>query len=314
LLETSILGKLPLRVGDEKDTDEAADTVGATSLRLEHVKVGSVEIEFDFLGKDSVRYHNKVQFDINTLRNVKEFCEGKAKTDLIFDGIDSSDVNQFFDQVLPGLTAKQFRTAYGSLLLAAALKAKDLDKTMKEGRKVEYFTEKNLEVAIKLNHQSAVSAAYDTSLDNMKATLASLKKELSTLKADLDKELTEAKKLRDSTIKAAKTKYTGDRQKASIKRAKDSYKKKEEVAAKKLTKTQDRYDSLSTKVGIKEKTRGVALGTSKLNYSDPRIVITWCKANNVDIKRIYPVTAQKKFSWAFNADENFYKDYPQVKD
>ena len=62
------IDRLALRAGNEKDTDEAADTVGCCSLRVEHVKVhkdhridGEPQdyvVEFDFLGKDSMRYHN----------------------------------------------------------------------------------------------------------------------------------------------------------------------------------------------------------------------------------------------------------------
>jgi len=46
-----------LRVGNEKSEDEA-DTVGCCSLRVEHInmKEGFI-VEFDFLGKDSMRYH-----------------------------------------------------------------------------------------------------------------------------------------------------------------------------------------------------------------------------------------------------------------
>ena len=56
------LFKLALRVGNEKDEDEA-DTVGCCSLRVEHIKlfdkfdgIGENIVEFDFLGKDSIRY------------------------------------------------------------------------------------------------------------------------------------------------------------------------------------------------------------------------------------------------------------------
>ena len=48
-----LIYKLAMRVGDEKDPDEA-DTVGASTLRVEHVKLNSHAVEFDFLGKDSV--------------------------------------------------------------------------------------------------------------------------------------------------------------------------------------------------------------------------------------------------------------------
>lgn len=51
---------LALRVGNEKDEDEA-DTVGCCSLRTEHIKLEEPNIvEFDFLAKDSMRYQNRV--------------------------------------------------------------------------------------------------------------------------------------------------------------------------------------------------------------------------------------------------------------
>ena len=48
-----LIYRTSMRVGDEKDPDEA-DTVGATTLRKEHIKITADTIEFDFLGKDSV--------------------------------------------------------------------------------------------------------------------------------------------------------------------------------------------------------------------------------------------------------------------
>ncbi len=57
--------QLALRAGNEKD-DESADTVGCCSLRVEHISLhrrldGQEHVvEFDFLGKDSIRYYNKV--------------------------------------------------------------------------------------------------------------------------------------------------------------------------------------------------------------------------------------------------------------
>src|SRR3990170_8750987 len=47
-----------MRVGDEKDPDEA-DTVGAITLRPEHIKIEGYVVHFDFLGKDSVRWEKQ---------------------------------------------------------------------------------------------------------------------------------------------------------------------------------------------------------------------------------------------------------------
>ena len=57
---TYIIDKLAIRVGNEKGDGEA-DTVGCCSLRKEHLKLlEDFKVEFDFLGKDSMRYHNTV--------------------------------------------------------------------------------------------------------------------------------------------------------------------------------------------------------------------------------------------------------------
>lgn len=58
--------QLALRAGNEKEEGETADTVGCCSLRVEHIKLyAKLEeqefvVEFDFLGKDSIRYYNKI--------------------------------------------------------------------------------------------------------------------------------------------------------------------------------------------------------------------------------------------------------------
>ena len=50
----------------------------------------------------------------------------------------------------------------------------------------------------------------------------------------------------------------------------------------------------------KEENKAVALGTSKINYMDPRITISWCKRKEVPIEKIFPQTLRKKFAWAMD--------------
>lgn len=58
--------QLALRAGNEKEEGETADTVGCCSLRVEHITLHDTldgekcVVEFDFLGKDCIRYYNKV--------------------------------------------------------------------------------------------------------------------------------------------------------------------------------------------------------------------------------------------------------------
>lgn len=55
-----------------------------------------------------------------------------------------------------------------------------------------------------------------------------------------------------------------------------------------------------------EENKEIALGTSKLNYLDPRITVSWCKKWDVPIEKVYNRTQRDKFAWAIDmADETF---------
>jgi hypothetical protein len=46
----------------------------------------------------------------------------------------------------------------------------------------------------------------------------------------------------------------------------------------------------------KESLKTVSLGTSKINYLDPRITVAWCKAHEVPIEKIYTKVLLDKFN------------------
>jgi len=307
-----LISQLAIRVGDEKSED-TADTFGATSLLSEHIKIDEVEgtIEFDFLGKDSIRYNKVVSFSPSMIRNFVWLCKGKKPSAQLFPGITSKDVNEFLSSIVEGVTAKVFRTAYGSKLLAEELSKGNL-KGMTVGQKMKFFTDANLEVAIKLNHQTAVSPAYKISLKNMKDKLKNMKIELRDKKAEASIEIEKAKKIKDERVKLAKKKYTGVKQKDSIRRAKATFKKKKTTWEARVERLKMRVENLETKIDIKKKTSGIATGTSKTNYISPRIIYSFCKANDIEVKRVFTPTLQKKFKWAEDTDKDYYKQYPNV--
>ncbi len=49
----------------------------------------------------------------------------------------------------------------------------------------------------------------------------------------------------------------------------------------------------------------ISLGTSKQNYIDPRIVVAWCKKNDVAIEKIYPMKTLEKFEWSMDTKMNW---------
>lgn len=55
----------------------------------------------------------------------------------------------------------------------------------------------------------------------------------------------------------------------------------------------------------KEDNKAVALGTSKINYMDPRISIAWCKQVECPIERVFPQTLRSKFAWAMNSEPSW---------
>lgn len=86
-----LIDRFALRNGNEKGEDEA-DTVGCCSLRFEHVTLTPpTKVAFDFLGKDSIRFHNEVEVDEQVFKNLKIFKkEPKAVGDLLFDRLSVS--------------------------------------------------------------------------------------------------------------------------------------------------------------------------------------------------------------------------------
>ena len=51
---------------------------------------------------------------------------------------------------------------------------------------------------------------------------------------------------------------------------------------------------------LQDENKDIALGTSKLNYLDPRISVAWCKKHDVPIEKVYNKTQRQKFMWAID--------------
>ena len=64
---------------------------------------------------------------------------------------------------------------------------------------------------------------------------------------------------------------------------------------------------LSLQAVDKEENKTIALGTSKLNYLDPRISVAWVKKYDVPIEKVYNKTQREKFRWAIDMAGPDYK-------
>merc|ERR1719411_2094963 len=268
------IDKLALRAGNEKDEDQA-DTVGCCSLRVEHIELteqrGDQEfvVEFDFLGKDSIRYQNAVQVEKKVFKNLKLFIENKKPDDDLFDRLNTSLLNQYLQQLMPGLTAKVFRTYNASFTLQ-----QQLDELTEEDdnvtNKILSYNRANRAVAILCNHQRAVPKTHEKSMENLQNKIKAKKEAV----AKAEKEF------------------------KAIKKAKSGGKAEVEKKKKAVDRLKEQLNKLEIQKVDKEENKTIALGTSKLNYLDPRISVAWCKRFDVPIEKVYNKTQREKFRWA----------------
>ncbi|EAA05377.5 AGAP004078-PA [Anopheles gambiae str. PEST] len=276
------IDKLALRAGNEKDDDQA-DTVGCCSLRYEHIalhkELNGKEnvVVFDFLGKDSIRYYNEVEVEKRVFKNLELFKENKKPGDDLFDRLNTSVVNEYLKGLMDGLTAKVFRTFNASYTLQKQLEELT-DPNMSVPEKLLAYNRANRAVAILCNHQRAVPKTHEKSMGN-------LKEKIRVKREQVEQCQKEFKDLKKSNV-----------------RDPSAFDKK----SKQLERLKEQLKKLELQETDRDENKTIALGTSKLNYLDPRISVAWCKKFGVPIEKIFNKTQRDKFRWAIDmADENY---------
>jgi DNA topoisomerase I len=288
-----LIFKLAMRVGDEKDPEEA-DTVGASTLRVEHIKFPQNNdkqfIEFNFLGKDSVPWQKTIEVNSEDTRglynNLKLFMDGKQSGSHIFDGITSSKVNAFLRSIdpknLPGLTGKVFRTYIATKTLKEALASPPIkvDNNSSETLKIYVAKTANLKAAITCNHKKGIdpkNPASKKALEKFEESMKSKKEAIERLKADI-----------------------------AAKRWKTKIQKK---------RFEERLEKIEIQLKLQKETRDYNLGTSLRNYIDPRVMKAWLTYVDLDWKKIYTATLRLKFRWVEDYSTREIKDfYPTRKE
>ena len=287
-----LIYRTAMRVGDDKDPEEA-DTVGATTLRKEHIKLTGDSIEFDFLGKDSVRWQETVPaigHDKQFHDNLKELVSKKKDADEIFDQITSRHVNLYYSSVVKGLTAKVFRTILASSVVSKYLRENGSVKKSTAAEKLYHAKLANLEAATMCNHKRTIPKTFEQTLQKkvdtlktVKATAPWKKKEEALKKAESAKPKTDTQK---------------EKQNERVKKAKLQIKKTKQ-------KHKERIEKLTLQVDLTKKTKDYNLGTSLRNYIDPRIFKSWTDDVGAEWEKLYTAALQKKFLWVKSENESW---------
>jgi len=171
-----------MRVGDEKDPDEA-DTVGAITLRKEHVNIVGDILHFDFLGKDSVRWVKEYKAPPSVIRNIEEFCRDTTK-EYLFQGIDSKKVSRFLSEKMPKLTAKVFRTWRCTKTVREELEKSGVTKNDPDYKKNFAAKMANFKVAEVANHKRKIPPTFDKRVADKEAKIKDLQELLKTKKKE----------------------------------------------------------------------------------------------------------------------------------
>ncbi|KZV21640.1 DNA topoisomerase 1-like [Dorcoceras hygrometricum] len=281
---TYLIDKLALRAGNEKDDDEA-DTVGCCTLKVENVEpVPPNILKFDFLGKDSIRYQNEVVVETAVFKAIQQFRNGKKGGDDLFDKLDTSKLNAHLKELMPGLTAKVFRTYNASITLDDMLNRETKGGEVAE--KIVVYQHANKEVAIICNHQRTVSKSHSAQMLRLDEKIDELKGAMEELREDLSR----AKKGKPP-LKSAD--------------GKPKRNMNPEALEKKIAQTAAKIEKMERDKETKEDLKTIALGTSRINYLDPRITVAWCKRQEVPIEKIFNKSLLAKFAWAMDVDPEF---------
>ncbi|EER07317.1 DNA topoisomerase I, putative [Perkinsus marinus ATCC 50983] len=283
-----LIDRLALRVGNEKNTEEEADTVGCCSLRVEHMTFeADNKITLDFLGKDSIRYLNTVQVDPLVYKNLKALCKARKPEDMIF-SIDPSKVNDYFKQFMQELSAKVFRTYNASITLEQELCKFDPEEhdISDPSEMVKFYNDANRRVAILCNHQRAPPKQHEAGMERLKKKLADQEATLRGLEGRRDELLgkTVSKDVKEIIVEKKLEKSNNM----------DSLVRK--IKSQKLA-----AERTKIQIADKEDNKTVSLTTSKINYMDPRISVAFCKSHDCPIEKIFAKTIRNKFPWAMHS-------------
>ena len=168
------IDQFALRAGNEKGEDEA-DTVGCCSLKYENITLKEPNtVIFDFLGKDSIRFHEEFEVDRQVFKNLRIFKKHpKKEGDDIFDRLTTTQLNKHLKDYMDGLTAKVFRTYNASYTMSQLLRDMKSEGTIPE--KVKDYNDANRKVAILCNHKRTVAAGHENQMEKLGGRLKGLK-------------------------------------------------------------------------------------------------------------------------------------------
>ncbi|PFH35822.1 putative DNA topoisomerase I [Besnoitia besnoiti] len=169
------------------------------------------------------------------------------------------------------------------------------------GELIQFYNDANRAVAILCNHQRSVPKQHAASMQKMEHQQLMLEEDIRECEAYLAYLKKPASKKKEHFSFASDVKdFQGNPRKAVVKDG-----MKEDVCARRLQALLKRRADHLLKIKLKDDNKTVALGTSKINYMDPRITVAFCKKYEVPIEKLFNKSLRLKFPWAMFAKSSF---------
>jgi len=309
-----LIDALCLRVGDEKDPDEA-DTVGATTLRPEHITLQTDgQVEFRFLGKDSVAWHKTLRPPVQVLTNLAELSRDARPSGTrgvhgdkpqLFPNIGSHDVNAYLSSIIPGLSAKVFRTHHATSEVHKSLEGSGVRAEHADYKKWHAASLANWKAAQLCNHTKQDKSDWNRTRERYKQRAEKAQARIVAAAAKVEQAEEKLESLQAQAV-TAETEAASEAQRGKVKeryrlrvaRAREDIQRRKAMKAR----ASDALHKIRAQEDMAGKKRTWNLGTSLKSYIDPRVYYRW--GNEVDydvLSSYYPTQLRRKFAWVRGA-------------
>ncbi|KAH8700624.1 topoisomerase I [Talaromyces proteolyticus] len=171
----------------------------------------------------------------------------------------------------------------------------DIEPSLKKKKGAKYFErDEDLDEAWILEHQAFL-------IEEQKQKITKkFEKENEKLLAEGEKEM-KAKELEErlSVLKDMEKKFQRENKTGKVEL--DGRGQTIEKLENNITKLEQRIENMLLQAEDKENNKEVALGTSKINYIDPRLTVVFTKKFDVPIEKFFSKTLREKFDWAIKS-------------
>ncbi|KAJ7725292.1 hypothetical protein DFH07DRAFT_906685 [Mycena maculata] len=319
-----LIDKLGLRAGNETGDG----TVGCCSLRTEHLTLEPPNVlVLDVPGTDATRYSVPSQI----FANIRAFTETKRGGDRLLDCVDTAALDKHLRAERAGLAPRVFRTLDASLAFQRLLDAHKLENATPQekvsayntaGREaaqrgLRYGRTKLRHALFKIDEKVRTDPEYNDAEADIddgwvvrhEAALdaGEIAEAESKFAAENERLVEDGREAQAGAVlqgriaeiergfeRLVKERGTGE---AELKREEPVEKVEEAIA--KLT---ERIKADKLQITSQDE---VALGTSNINYLDPRITAAWCKLHDVPVEKIFSETLRTRFPWAMEVGEDW---------